>query len=75
MFDNPFDRGLPEPPLPPGGIRVGNQVRYPDLQGDLHSTPGDAIDANRRLESDYSRGASGGCGQDPSRIPDPRNGG
>lgn len=55
--------------LPPGAIRVGNQIRYPDSQGDLHKNPQEAIRSNMRIESDYSRGASGGCGQDPENIP------
>jgi hypothetical protein len=42
---------------------------YVDVGGDTHLTPGEAIEANRRLEGDFSRGASGGCGQDPSLVP------
>ncbi len=73
-MDGPFGSS-PFDPMPPGGIPVGGRVRYPDQQGDLHQTPGDAIEANQRIESDYSRGASGGCSQDPGWVPDPRNGG
>jgi len=72
-FSDPPGGGYPGP-IPPGGISVGNTIRYPDLRGDLHRTPGDAINANQGMESDLSRGASGGCGQDPSRVPDPRSG-
>jgi hypothetical protein len=56
-------------PLPPGAIPVGSGVMYPDLQGGLHPTPGAAIGENQRLESDFSRGVSGGCGQDPGKVP------
>lgn len=63
----------PDPPpdrqIPPGAIPVGNGYQYPDMQGDLHKTPGEAINSNQRIESDYSRGASGGCGQDADRVP------
>jgi hypothetical protein len=68
MFNNPFG-----PPVPPGAIPAGNGFLYPDLNGGLHKTPGDAIAENQRLESDYSRGASGGCGQTPENVPSPTN--
>lgn len=61
----------PYGPPPPGSIPVGNGFRYPDLGGDLHRSAQEAIEANQRVEGDMSRGASGGCGQDPSQIPDP----
>lgn len=69
---NTFGPGRPQDDqLPPGGMPVGNGVMYPDLQGNLHPTPGEAINANQRVESDYSRGGSGGCGQDAGRVPPP----
>jgi len=37
--------------------------------GGLHSTPGGAIGENMRVEGDQSRGASGGCNQDPGKVP------
>lgn len=67
----------PDPPdprnLPDGARIVGGHVVYPDINGDLHRSAEEAIKSNQRVESDYSRGASGGCGQDPSSIP-PRGG-
>lgn len=54
--------------VPLGGIEVGKRIMYPDLGGDLHSTPEEALKANQRLEVERSRGASGGCNQDPDRI-------
>jgi len=56
------------PPRPPGGIPAGNRIMYPDLQGGLHPDPSEAIRANQRIEGDFSRGASGGCGQNPDLI-------
>lgn len=69
-MDDPFgsDRFGP----PPGAIPAGNGFRYPDLRGDLHSSPQEAINANQGMEGDMSRGVSGGCSQDPGSIPDPR---
>ena len=62
----------PEPQnLPDGAVQVGNRIMYPDLKGDLHPTAGQAINSNQRVESDYSRGASGGCGQEASNVPPP----
>lgn len=57
--------------LPIGGIRVGNSIGYPDINGVIHSTPGAAIDSNMGIESDFSRGSSGGCPQTPSLVPNP----
>lgn len=59
------------PPPDPFGTDVGSRRMYPDLQGNLHPTPGGAINSNQRIESDYSRGASGGCNQDPRNVPNP----
>lgn len=63
----------PEPPdprnLPEGARIVGGRVLYPDMNGELHNSPQEAINSNQRVESDYSRGASGGCGQDSLNIP------
>lgn len=50
-------------------VEVGNRIMYPDSQRNLHSTPSEAISENQRTESDQSRGASGGCGQDSDRAP------
>ena len=61
---------LGKSPLPPGAIRVGNSIRYPDIKGDLHPTPSQAIRSNQRSESDLSRGTSGGCGQNSDLVPD-----
>jgi hypothetical protein len=72
MPNNPFNRSLNQP-LPPGGMRVGNRIMYPDLKGDFHSTPGQAIESNQGFESDFSRGASGGCNQDSSKVPNRGN--
>ena len=63
------NNGLPTTQLPVGAIQVGNTVMYPDLQGNLHPTPGQAINSNMGIESDLSRGASGGCTQDPGKVP------
>lgn len=49
-------------------IQVGGRTMYPDIQGELHTTPAEAILANQRLEPDFSRGASGGCNQDPDKA-------
>jgi hypothetical protein len=59
----------PEPKLPPGAVRVGNTVGYPDQQGVIHSTPGGAIESNQGSEGGMSRGASGGCPQDSDNVP------
>ena len=69
------DPRIPPIQIPVGGIQVGNTVMYPDLQGNLHPTANDAINSNQRVESDYSRGGSGGCNQDADRIPPPDYGG
>lgn len=50
-------------------VQVGNQTMYVDSQGGLHKEPSDAIAENMRVESDQSRGASGGCNQDPAKVP------
>jgi len=70
--------GLPDPTgqqIPQGDIPVGGRIMYPDLQGNLHNTPGGAINSNQGIESDYSRGGSGGCNQDADRVPPPNFGG
>jgi hypothetical protein len=70
MFsDKPFGSSPPGSSLPPGAIRVGNRIMYPDLTGGLHTTPGQAIGENQRVEHDFSRGASGGCAQDAHKVP------
>lgn len=60
-------RPLGQPPL--GGVHVGNGVGYPDSEGWIHPTPGQAVEENQRRESDQSRGGSGGCPQDPCQVP------
>jgi len=54
---------------PPGSIPAGGRYMYPDQQGTLHPTPGQAVESNQRVERDLSRGSSGGCGQDASKVP------
>ncbi len=49
-------------------VTIGGKEYYPDNTGLLHSTVEGAISANQRMEPDLSRGASGGCGQDPSKA-------
>lgn len=46
----------------------GPQTYYPGIDGLAYFDPSKAIEANQRVESDYTRGASGGCNQDPSRL-------
>ncbi|OGC45542.1 hypothetical protein A2V49_01090 [candidate division WWE3 bacterium RBG_19FT_COMBO_34_6] len=55
--------------LPPGAIPVGNGWMFPDNQGGLHRGADEAIRENQRIESDQSRGSSGGCGEDANRVP------
>lgn len=50
-------------------VQVGGRTMYPDNQGFLHSTPSGAVSEDMRTETDMSRGASGGCGQDPDQVP------
>lgn len=59
--------------LPVGGIRVGNRIMFPDLSGNLHSTPGSAINSNINFEKNNGRGMTGGCGQDPKQAPNPKS--
>lgn len=77
-MNNPFNNGLKPTginlPIPQGGIQVGNQIMYPDTQGNLHPTPGQAINSNMNVERDFSRGASGGCSQDPAKVPNQGSG-
>ena len=61
-------------PIPTGGIQVGNRIMYPDSQGFLHPTPGQAINSNMNIERDFSRGISGGCSQDPAKVPNQSSG-
>lgn len=44
---------------------------YPDSQGWLHPTQEEALRENQRVESDFSRGASGECPQSPNNLPPP----
>lgn len=60
---------IPPSQIPVGGIQVGNTIQYPDLKGNLFPTPSQAINSNMGFESDFSRGASGGCTQDPGKVP------
>ena len=41
---------------------------YIGLDGFLRTDKAETISANQRLEKDASRGASGGCNQDPSSV-------
>lgn len=68
------NNGLPPLQIPFGGIQVGNTIQYPDLKGNLFPTPGQAINSNMGSESDLSRGGSGGCTQDPGKVPTPSSG-
>lgn len=51
-------------------IQVGERTMYPDNSGGLHTKPSEAIAANMRDEAATSRGAAGGCPQDPDNVPD-----
>jgi len=62
-----FDR-IPGVGLPPGAIQIGKYIRYPDITGGLHTTAEGALTENQLKETDFSRGASGGCNQDPSKA-------
>lgn len=66
--NNPFGPNFPGK-IPLGGIPVGNSIGFPDSEGWIHPTPGDAINANQCNEDQQSRGASGGCPQDSSQVP------
>lgn len=72
MFDPKVQK--PTQNIPPGAIPVGSSYGYPDMNGNIHKTPGEAIKSNQRLENDYSRGSSGGCGQNPDLIPPSKSG-
>lgn len=48
----------------------GPRTDYVGLDGLLRRDPRSTLEANQRIEGDFTRGASGGCGQDPSRLPD-----
>lgn len=50
-------------------VEVGGRTMYPDSHGGLHTTPSGAVAESQRTESDDSRGASGGCNQDPGNVP------
>jgi hypothetical protein len=50
-------------------VEVGNSKMYIDNQGNLHKTPEGAITENQRTESDFTRGAAGGCSQDATKVP------
>jgi hypothetical protein len=54
--------------LPAGARRVGNRIMYEDMDGGLHTKQHQALNYNQRVESDRSRGLSGGCGQDADRL-------
>ena len=60
--------------VPPDAIPAGNGWAYPDSQGGLHRGRDGMIRENQRVESDQSRGSSGGCGQDADRVPPDRSG-
>jgi hypothetical protein len=43
---------------------------YIGLDGYIRTDKAETISANQEFEKDASRGASGGCGQDPSKVSD-----
>lgn len=47
-----------------------NSDYHVSTDGRVHSSASDSVAANMGRESDLSRGASGGCGQDPDRMSD-----
>lgn len=67
----PFQPFVPGRPLPIGGMQVGNSIGYQDSQGQIHPTAQQAINSNMGIESDLSRGSSGGCPQSPFNMPGP----
>jgi hypothetical protein len=46
----------------------GPQTFYPGIDGVLYTSKEAALRANMGVESDYTRGASGACTQDPSKA-------
>ena len=54
-----------------GETQMSEYHGYPDSQGWLHPTQEEALRENQRTESDYSRGYSGNCPQDPANVPPP----
>ena len=52
-------------------VEIGGQRYFVDNNGGLQSSPSAVISENQRTEGDKSRGASGGCGQDATRVHDP----
>ena len=46
----------------------GNQTYYIGLDGFLRRDARSTLEANQAYENQFSRGASGGCGQDPDRL-------
>jgi hypothetical protein len=73
MSFGPFDPfGPPQPPQPPDPFSGMNPFPdfdiYIDINGGIHLTPEGAISENQRIEADYTRGASGGCNQDPTKA-------
>lgn len=49
--------------LTPRDIHIG-------LDGYVRSSVRSTLEGNQAMESTITRGASGGCGQDPSSLPD-----
>jgi hypothetical protein len=69
MSSGPFDPFRPpEPPGPPKDKPPFPDKIYIDITGGIHLTPEGALSENQRLEGDFTRGASGGCPQDPSKA-------
>ena len=62
-FGNPFNK-IPGYP----SMEVGGKRMYPDNEGFLHPTPGEAISVNQRLEENFNHVTGGNCGQDPSKA-------
>ena len=46
----------------------GPVTLYSGLDNVPHRDPESAIEASQRVETDFSRGASGGCNQDSSKV-------
>jgi hypothetical protein len=69
----PNPKGRPSQ-VPSWAIPAGDSWLFPDSQGGLHNSFDQVIGENQRIESDQSRGASGGCGQDVNNVP-PQGGG
>ena len=61
-------------PVPRGAIVVGSKIMYPGTSGTIHPTAADVLRQNQAMESDFSRGAGGGCPQRPDSAPGGKKG-